>query len=186
VDYSEDANSVRIPIVAATVKAISNKTYSGYTQQPVPTVKLKGKALKFGADYTISYKNNIDIGKASVVIKGKGNYVGIRPVTFKIVPTKTSVSKAAVGEKQIKATWKPVAKAQKVTKYQVRYKEKSAKKWSKPMTVSANSKSVTIKKLKKGKTYQIQVRSYKKITKGASKGTYYSAWSKAKLSKKVK
>ena len=40
----------------------------------------------------------------------------------------------------------------------------------------------TIKKLKKGKVYQIKVRAYKKVN-GV---TYYGAWSKVKTTKKVK
>jgi hypothetical protein len=40
--------------------------------------------------------------------------------------------------------------------------------------------------LKKGKAYEVRIRAVKKISKGASKGTYYSEWSKIKISKKVK
>jgi hypothetical protein len=44
--------------------------------------------------------------------------------------------------------------------------------------------SYTIKKLKKGKTYQVRVVTYKKIKSGASKGTYKSLPTAVK-SKKV-
>ena len=44
------------------------------------------------------------------------------------------------------------------------------------------AKTKTIKKLKKGKQYQIKVRAYKSVS-----GTkYYGAWSKVKTTKKVK
>jgi hypothetical protein len=39
-----------------------------------------------------------------------------------------------------------------------------------------------VKKLRKGKVYQFQVRSYRTV----AKAKYYSAWSKTKASKKVK
>jgi hypothetical protein len=57
-----------------------------------------------------------------------------------------------------------------------------AKKW-KTKTVSGKRASLTIKKLKKGKVYQVQVqvRSYKTVLNVK----YYSAWSKIKNSKKV-
>jgi hypothetical protein len=60
-------------------------------------------------------------------------------------------------------------------------KKKSAKKWV-TKTVSAKSTSLTLKKLRTGKTYQVQVRSYKTV----SKVKYPSAWSKTKTSKKIK
>jgi len=43
-----------------------------------PTVNLTfdGKTMVEGTDYTLSYKNNNKIGKASVIIKGKGKYTG--------------------------------------------------------------------------------------------------------------
>jgi hypothetical protein len=56
-----------------------------------------------------------------------------------------------------------------------------AKKW-KTKTVSGKRASLTIKKLKKGKVYQVQVRSYKTVLNVK----YYSAWSNVRVSKKVK
>jgi hypothetical protein len=170
-----------ISISNATVKVITDKVYSGKAIKPVLTVKLNGKTLKVGTDYTVSYKNNKNIGKATITIAGKGMYKGTKTAHFNIVPGKTSISKVKVGKKQIKVTWKKVSKAQKITKYQIRYKAKSAKKWT-TKEVSAKSGSITIKKLKKGKTYQVQVRSYKTV----ARVKYYSAWSKVKTSKKVR
>jgi hypothetical protein len=57
-----------------------------------------------------------------------------------------------------------------------------AKKWLSPKAVSAAKASLTVKKLKKGKRYDTQVRVYKTV-KGVK---YYSAWSKVKTSAKVK
>ena len=41
--------------------------------------------MKNGTDYSISIKNNTKVGKASVVITGKGEYAGSATKTFKIV-----------------------------------------------------------------------------------------------------
>ncbi|MBR2682505.1 MAG: peptidoglycan DD-metalloendopeptidase family protein, partial [Atopobiaceae bacterium] len=69
----------------ATVSAISNKQYTGKAISPKPTVKLSGTTLKLNTDYTLSYKNNVKTGTASVIIKGKGRCTGSKTVTFKIV-----------------------------------------------------------------------------------------------------
>lgn len=60
--------------------------YTGYKLEPAlkVTAKNDGKtvSLKKGTDYTVTYKNNVKCGgKATIIIKGKGNYSG--SVTFK-------------------------------------------------------------------------------------------------------
>jgi hypothetical protein len=164
-----------------TVKSIPNKKYNGKTLKPTLSVKFNGKTLKVGTDYSVTYQNSKKIGKATVTITGKGNYTGTKVVSFKIIPKTTSVSKLTAKKKSLKVNWKAVSSAQKISKYQIRYKVKSTSKW-KTINVSAKSKSVTLKGLKKGKAYQVQVRSYKTV----SKAKYYSEWSKVKTSKKVK
>lgn len=68
----------------ASVTKIQNQIYDGKTKTPAVTVKLK-KELVLNQDYTLSYENNREIGTASIVIQGKGEYAGIKRVTFKIV-----------------------------------------------------------------------------------------------------
>jgi hypothetical protein len=145
-------------------------------------LKYNGKRLTKGTDYTVAYKNNTQIGKATITVAGKGHYTGIKTITFSILPTKVLVKKVTAGKKKIKVTWQKAKTAQKISNYQVRYRIKGTSKW-KTTTVSAKIKSLTINKLKKGKTYQIQMRAYKSIKSGASKGTYRSAWSKTKTKK---
>jgi hypothetical protein len=148
-------------------------------------LKQDNQTLQNGVDFTVTYKNNKNIGKATATITGIGTFVGARTVSFKIVPKKTSVSKIAAGKKQLKVTWKKVSKKQKVTKYQIRYRVKGKGKW-KTKTVAAKYASFTLKKLKKGKAYQIQVRSYKTVKTDGKSVKYYSAWSGLKTSKKIK
>lgn len=50
--------------------------------------------LKEGTDYTLTYSNNTEIGKADVIITGKGEYSGKKKVSFNI--TGGSVAKAKV------------------------------------------------------------------------------------------
>jgi hypothetical protein len=76
----------------ATVAKIKAKTYSGKAIKPKPAVKLGGKNLKLGRDYTLSYKNNVSPGKARVVVTGKGNYKGSVSKTFTINPNAVKVN----------------------------------------------------------------------------------------------
>ena len=72
----------------ATVTGIANKTYNGSdngsAQTQNPTVKVGDKTLANGTDYTLSYKNNTNVGTATVTITGKGNYTGSVSKTFTI------------------------------------------------------------------------------------------------------
>ena len=49
-----------------------------YTSEPTVTVKLGGKTLKGGTDYTVSYKDNTNAGTATVTVTDNdgGNYRG--------------------------------------------------------------------------------------------------------------
>ena len=58
--------------------------YDGDAKEPGVTVKLGSSNLVEGTDFTVEYKNNINAGTASVIIKGKGNYSGTKTETFKI------------------------------------------------------------------------------------------------------
>ena len=72
-------------IANASVSSIANQAYTGKAITPSPTVKIKSKVLKNKTDYTLSYKNNVKAGTATVTITGKGSYTGTRRVIFKIV-----------------------------------------------------------------------------------------------------
>jgi len=53
--------------------------------KPSLTVTYKGKALKAGRDYTVTYKNNKAAGNtAKIILKGKGNYKGTKTVEFSV------------------------------------------------------------------------------------------------------
>jgi uncharacterized repeat protein (TIGR02543 family) len=179
----KEAETSERPSVAdakAITITVPDAAFTGSARASAVTVKYNGETLVEGTDYTVTYRNNKQIGKATATITGIGRYSGAKTVTFKIVPKKTSISKVTVGAKKFKVTWKAVPAAQKITKYQVRYQVKGAKKWV-TKTVSAKKTNLTVRKLVKGKTYQLQVRSYKTV-KGAK---YHSAWSKAKTSSKI-
>ncbi len=53
-----------------------SSSYTGRTQTPKVVVKDRGYTLKPGTDYILNYKNNINAGNASIILKGTGNYTG--------------------------------------------------------------------------------------------------------------
>ena len=68
----------------AAAKKLKARTYTGKRIRPNPKLTYKGKKLKKGADYTLSYKNNKKRGTATVVVIGKGSFKGKRIVKFTI------------------------------------------------------------------------------------------------------
>ena len=162
---------------------IADNQWTGTQRRPTGfALKYNGLNFALNTNATIrSYGANKNIGKGTVQIAGKGNFAGTKTITFNIVPKKTSISKVTPSKKKMKVTWKKVSKTQKVSYYQVQYRVSGTKTW-KTKTISATKTSLNITKLTKGKTYQVQVRSY--TTVGGVK--YYSPWSAVKTSKKIK
>lgn len=74
----------KLGISASAVSGTGNKVYTGSSIKPVPAVKVGGRTLKNGTDFTVSYKNNTEPGTATLKVTGKGNYSGSVSKTFKI------------------------------------------------------------------------------------------------------
>lgn len=68
----------------AVVTGVAGKSYTGKAITQNPTVKVDGVTLKKDTDYTLSYKNNVNAGTATMIIIGKGNYSGTKSVNFTI------------------------------------------------------------------------------------------------------
>ena len=171
-----------------------NKANLSKVKVTIADTAWKGKQIKpakfiyNGVRFTIKshstikkYGKNKNIGKGTIQITGKSNFTGTKTITFKIVPPKNSISKITVAKKQMKVTWKQVSATQKITKYEVRYRVKGTSKW-KTKSFAASASSAIIKSLTKGKKYEVQVRSCKKV----SGARYYSIWSATKTSRKIK
>ena len=91
----------RISISKASVTlSTSTYAYDGKAKKPGVTIKLNGKTLKNGTDYTVSYSNNTKVGTATVKITGKGNYTGSVSKTYSI---KNDFKKATVSGISTKA-----------------------------------------------------------------------------------
>ena len=139
----------RISISKASVTlSTSTYAYDGKAKKPSVTVKLNGKTLKNGTDYTVSYSNNTKVGTATVKITGKGNYTGSVSKTFKI---KNNFKKATVSG--------------------ISNKSYTGKNITQSITVKYNGKT-----LKNGTDYTVSYSSNKNIgtatVKIAGKGSY--------------
>ena len=148
--------------------------YNGKTQKPKVKVTYKGKVLS-SKYYTVVYKNNKNIGTATVTVKGKGNYKKCSgKATFKIVLKKSTLSSLKAGKKSATVSWKTVTGS---TGYQIQYSTNKNFSKSKIIKVTgAGKKSTTIKKLTSKKNYYVRVRAYKTVNKKA----VYGAWSSSK------
>ena len=156
-------------------------TYNGKVQKPSVTVKnSKGKALKNGTDYKISYPKGMkNVGKYTVKVTLKGNYSGTKSLTYNINPKGTSVSKVKAAKKGFKVTWKK--QSTQTTGYQVQYSTSSKFKKAKTVTISKNkTTSKSVSKLSAKKKYYVRVRTYKTVKIGGKSVKLYSGWSKAK------
>ena len=92
--YFRTAEASASSIASAQISNIKTQIYAGKAVTPSVTVTLNGKKLKKGTDYTVSYANNTKAGsEASVIIKGKGKYVGTTTKDFEIaaIPAKGKV-----------------------------------------------------------------------------------------------
>lgn len=69
---------------AAVTLAQTDYTYDGKPKTPAVTVELDGKTLVLDTDYTLTYRDNISAGTATVTVTGKGKYYGSKTVNFTI------------------------------------------------------------------------------------------------------
>ena len=86
------------------ITKIANQVYTGVAIEPVVTVKNGKATLVKDTDYTVSYSNNTEIGKAIVTVTGIGNYVGSKTATFNITGINMKSAKVANVPKSVAYT----------------------------------------------------------------------------------
>lgn len=136
-------------------------TYSGSAKKPSVIVKdSNGKTLKLGTDYKVSYKNNINVGLATVTVTFIGdNYSGSKSLTFNICPKVTSsISISSQSSSAIKLKWNKVTGA---TGYGVYKYNESTKKWE--LVKTTTETSYAVKNLKAATTYKFKIKAYKTV-----------------------
>lgn len=73
------------------ISALKTRAFTGKPLTQAITITYGGKKLVNGRDYTLTWKNNTNIGTASVTIKGKGKYNGSVTKKFRITVQKNAV-----------------------------------------------------------------------------------------------
>lgn len=73
-------------ISTLTISAFTDKIYTGDETTQVITIYDGNYRLRVYKDYTVAYKNNIEVGTASVTIKGIGKYIGTYMGNYEIKP----------------------------------------------------------------------------------------------------
>ena len=142
----------------------SSYTYSGKAVTPDNpnsanefTVKLGGKTLTKGVDYTVSYRNNINVGVATATFTGKGMYSGSNSIQFVIKPAKNTITSLTTAANKITVKWKEDKTA---TGYQVLYSTDSSFRTYHSTTVQ-NKTYVNLTSVPKtGEKYYLKVRSF--------------------------
>lgn len=87
--------------------------YTGsYIRPQVFLYTVMGKQLVLNTDYTVSYSNNKNVGKAVVTVTGKGDCTGTFTANFTILPPKVkNVKEASVTGTSVKITYDGVLPA---------------------------------------------------------------------------
>ncbi len=149
---------------------VAKAFYNGKAQKPKVTVICKGKSLALGNDYQVTYKNNKNVGQGKAYITGMNQYTGSKVVSFGIHPGKNKITKLTnkAGRKIVVKFSKSKGGKNYEVYYSLNKSFKSAKK------AASKKTTCTLKNLKKGKTYYVKVRSYKKV----GKKKMYSDYSK--------
>ena len=118
VDYSSSSSSSsKKKISSLEFDDVDNYTYTGKARKPAVTIYDGDYKLKNGTDYTLSYKNNKEIGEGTITVTGKGKYTGTKKLQFNIVPKKPTI-KLSEKSGKITVSWGKITGAE---KYQIYY-----------------------------------------------------------------
>ena len=161
-------------MAGGTVSVASSVSFTGSNITPSVTVKVAGRTLTNGTDYTVSYSNNKNVGTASVYVYGKGNYSGSLSAKFDIVPAKQQIQKLETKYKGFYIDWAQKGSA---TGYDVEYSVNANMSGAVSKHLTANKPdTLTVSGLSGDKTYYVRVRSYTNV----NGKVYYGAWSDIK------
>lgn len=152
VSYTIVKRSVR----SATCHYKKTRSYTGRWVKPNVTLKVGKVKLKKNRDYTLVYRNNLQIGKASVVIREMGNFTGKKTITFKIVPQTPKIQKLKKNKKSFVITY---SSGKMVHGYRMEVSTASSFAAKKTQKYILNGNRFEACGLKKG-TYYIRVKAY--------------------------
>lgn len=133
--------------------------YDGKKKTPEVTVTLDGKVVA-EENYSVVYKNNIEVGNASVVISGIGNYTDSITVKYKVKLSSPVISTTPYYNK-IKISWKQITGANGYAVYRSNTEDGEYTRIGtvkEPDTLSFVNADLTT-----GKTYYYKVHAYRRV-----------------------
>lgn len=174
-----------IPVEEDSVKLSKTVyTYNGKAKKPsVVAVDPDGNPIS-SEYYTVSYKNNKNVGRATATVTFKDGYSGIVEKVFTIRPVKTSIQKTTALSKGFSVKWKKMTAQS--SGYQIQYSTSAGFKagtTSKVLVKKTAAVKKTVKKLKAAKKYYVRIRTYKTVQVNGTNTNIYSAWSTVKTVK---
>lgn len=160
-------------ITKADVAPVAREVYTGKGLKPQAKVSIGGKVLVEGEDYTLSYRDNVNVGRGTLVVNGMGNYKDSVEASFIIdkgvqklfVRTKNAVLKASALRSKalgVKCLSKVTGARGKVT-----YKKTSGAGF---MSINKKTGKIKVKKGARPGVYMAQV-----AVKAAATSNYASA-----------
>ena len=171
---SKNFTITKCAMAGGTVSVASSVSFTGSNITPSVTVKVAGRTLTSGTDYTVSYSNNKNVGTSNVYVYGKGNYSGSLSAKFDIVPAKQQIQKLETRYKGFYIDWAQKGSA---TGYDVEYSVNANMSGAASKHLTANKPdTLTVSGLSGDKTYYVRVRSYTNV----NGKVYYGAWSDVK------
>lgn len=164
--------------IARALFQVSDKVYTGQAVKPAVTVWLNDTPLTQGTDYTVSYKNNTSVGRATAVITGKGRFNGQAKAYFDITPKASQIKTITAGNKAAIVKWN--TQPRQASGYIIAYDTSSSFKNARiDVVTKPNIGFSPLRRLKSGKKYYVRIMTYKNIN-GIR---YYSKWSSVKTVK---
>ncbi|GAB6394054.1 MAG: hypothetical protein MdMp024_0366 [Bacteroidales bacterium] len=85
---------LQVTIQESWIQTISDQTWTGSPVRPSLTIRDGSRTLILGTDYTVEYFGNTNEGTATVMVTGKGNYIGSATATFRIVRNRTVIQES--------------------------------------------------------------------------------------------
>ena len=136
---------------SATLEGLTDAEYTGKKTSLNLKLTYNGMILKEGVDYTVIFKDNINVGTARIIIRGMGNWSGELKKAYRVIPKGTIITTASakVGGFSIKWDKQDIQ----TDGYIIEYSDNSSFTNAQKIKLGVSYTGRTVTGLTKGKTY---------------------------------
>ena len=166
-DENNKPSNKKIDISKVKVKKISDKQYTASAIKPIPSLSFENNKLRNNYDYELSYSNNVKVGTATIIVKGKGDFTGTRTINFNIIKNKTVPNFLTISLKENKNCYK-VPQTIVINNPKgndiglIRYSKNSKKTWNNVSKCNSKKCGVKVTNAHKSVYFQAYVYGYEK------------------------